>query len=91
MRGAHRAALAMAAILAALSLVAWRQGQAFEVRRELEDLRTQVSMARSEMHSLEGDIRHLSSRERIVRAARERLGLRQPAGRVRIISVDEDR
>ena len=91
MRGVHRAALAMAAILAALSLVAWRQGQAFEVRRDLEEARTEVSMARSEQHALEADIRRMSSREHIVRAARERLGLRQPTGRVHVISLEEGR
>jgi cell division protein FtsL len=90
MRGIHRAALAMAALLASLSVVAWRQGRAFEVQGELEAMRTQVSMARSEQHQLERDIRVLTSRERIVRAAGERLGLRPAAGdQVRILPMAE--
>lgn len=87
MRGVHRAALAMAALLASLSVVAWRQGRAFEVQRELEALRGEVSMARSEQVQLNRDIRVLSSRERVVQAAR-RLGLRPPAGQVRVIQVE---
>lgn len=88
MRGVHRAALAMAALLASLSMVAWRQGRAFEVQQELEDVRSEVSMARSEKVQLNRDIRVLSSRERIVQVARARLGLRPPTGQVRVIQVE---
>ncbi|HSG46170.1 MAG TPA: hypothetical protein VLA43_00020, partial [Longimicrobiales bacterium] len=84
----HRAALAMAALLASLSMVAWRQGRAFEVQQELEDVRSEVSMARSEKVQLNRDIRVLSSRERIVQVARARLGLRPPTGQVRVIQVE---
>ena len=88
MRGVHRAALAMAALLASLSMVAWRQGRAFEVQQQLEDVRSEVSMARSEKVQLNRDIRVLSSRERIVQVARARLGLRPPTGQVRVIQVE---
>jgi len=88
MRGVHRAALAMAALLASLSMVAWRQGRAFDVQQELEAVRGELSMARSEKVQLNRDIRVLSSRERIVRVARARLGLRPPTGQVRVIQVE---
>lgn len=90
MSGLHRAALAMAALLASLSMVAWRQGRAFDVQQELEEVRSQVSMARSEQLQLNRDIRVLSSRERIVQVARARLGLRPPTGQVRVIQVEGD-
>lgn len=90
MRGAgvQRAALAMAALLAALSVIAWRQGRAYELRRELDAVRGELSLAQSERAQLSRDVRVLQSRERIVRVARELLGLRPPAGQVRVISVE---
>ena len=89
MSGVNRAALAMAALLASLSLVAWRQGRGFDAQRDLEELRAELSMAVSEQHQLQRDIRVLESREWIVEAAAKRLGLRPPAGQVRFIEIEE--
>lgn len=86
--GVQRAALAMAALLAALSVIAWRQGRAYELRRDLEAVRSELSLAQSERAQLTRDIRVLQSRERIVRVARRLLGLRPPTGQVRVISVE---
>ena len=82
----HR--LAMAALLASLSVVAWRQGRAYDVQQELEALRTERSLALSNQAQLKRDIRALQSRERVVQVAGELLGLRRPAGQVRVIRVD---
>jgi cell division protein FtsL len=89
-RGAsvHRWALAMAALLASLSVVAWRQGRAYEVQQQLEAVRTERSLALSNQAQLKRDIRVLQSRERIVRVARELMGLRPPTGQVRVIRVE---
>ena len=81
----QRAVLAMAALLAALSFVAWRQGRAYDLHRQVEGVRNELSLAQSERTQLNRDIRVLRSRERIVRVARELLGLRPPAGQVRVI------
>jgi cell division protein FtsL len=84
----HRWALAMAALLASLSVVAWRQGRAYEVQQQLEAVRTERSLALSNQAQLKRDIRVLQSRERIVRVARELMGLRPPTGQVRVIRVE---
>jgi cell division protein FtsL len=78
----------MAALLASLSVVAWRQGRAFEVQQQLEEARADRSLALSNQAQLNRDIRALQSRERIVRVARQLLGLRPPTGQVRVIRVE---
>ena len=88
MRGGYRAALAMAALLASLSLVAWRQGRAYEAREALEELRTELALSRSSQLELKGEIRFLTSRERIRRVAEARLGLKAPSGQVIVVPVE---
>lgn len=87
--GVYRWALAMAALLTSLSIVAWRQGRAYEVAQELDEVRSERSLALSSQVQLNQDIRALQSRERIVRVARELLGLRPPTGQVRVIRVGD--
>lgn len=73
-------ALAVAAILAALSLVTWRQARALEALAEVDRVHREVLLAESERGELLRDIQHLESRARIVADARERLGMRLPEG-----------
>ena len=75
---ASRAALAIAALLAALSLVAWRQARAFEALGELDQVRRQISLAEAERAELYRRLQYLESRGRVVPAARERLGMKTP-------------
>ena len=71
-------ALAVAAFLSALSVVAWRQGRAREVMAERERIREAIALETEVISELEEEIAHLESRRRVVREARERLGLRVP-------------
>ena len=89
MRPGTRAALAMAALLASLSLVAWRQGRAYETRQALDQLRSELALGRSSQVELRGEIRFLTSRERVVEVAARRLGLRNPVDQVIILHVEQ--
>ena len=70
--------LSVAAFLAALSLVAWRQGRAREVMVERELVREEIALETEVRAELLGKIRHLESRRRVVRDAELLLGLRVP-------------
>ena len=76
--GPTRVALAVAALLASLSLVAWRQSRALETMEALDHLRREKSLAVAERVELERRIHHLESRARVVPAARERLEMHMP-------------
>ncbi len=76
--GATRAALAVAALLASLSLVAWRQARALEALAALDGVRQARVLAVAEKAELERRIQYLESRGRVVPAARSRLGMHTP-------------
>lgn len=73
-----RASLTLAVLLMSLGFVTWRQSRAFEVLRELEEVRRDVAEARAEQIELERHIQGLVSRSRVVPAARARLGMHTP-------------
>lgn len=77
--GVVLAALGMAALLGALSLVTWRQARALEVMAEVERVEREISLVQAERAELERRILILESRNHVLVAARERLGLRPPA------------
>lgn len=81
-------ALAVTLLLAALSLVTWRQARAYESLAELDRLRRAVSLEEAERAELERRIQHLESRARVVREARERLGMRTPSAEEIVILTD---
>lgn len=70
-----RAGFAVVALLSSLWTVTWRQGRAFQVLAQLDDVRRQISVADAELVELERSIQVLESRARIVPEARERLGM----------------
>lgn len=76
--GPSLVALAVAALLAALTLVAWRQSRAMEALAELEDVRRETTLVLSERVELERRIQFLESRQRVVPEARARLGMHTP-------------
>jgi cell division protein FtsB len=76
--GSSVVALAVAAFLASLSLVAWRQARALEELIVLDSLRQEVVLAHAERAALLQSIQHLEGRIRIAQIARERLGMIQP-------------
>ncbi len=89
--GVILAALAMAALLGALSLVTWRQARALEARAEVEYLEREISLVRAEHAELQRRILILEGRDHVVRAARERLGLRSPQDHEIVFLTGEDR
>jgi cell division protein FtsL len=76
--GTIRLALCFAALVAALTLVIWRQSIALETLRELDKLRDNRALAEAERSDLMRKIEHLESRNHVVTAARDRLGMRVP-------------
>jgi cell division protein FtsL len=73
-----RAAVTLAVLLGSLGLVTWRQSRALETLAELDELRSATSVARAQVVELGREIQVLSSRARVVPAARERLGMHTP-------------
>ena len=78
--GSLKASVAIALLLAALSLVTWRQARTLEALAELDRLRREVSLMTAERNELGNRIQVLESRGRVVPAAIERLGMRTPNG-----------
>lgn len=76
--GTIRLALCFAALLAALTLVIWRQSNALETLRELDKLRDSRALAEAERSDLLRKIERLESRNHVVTSARDRLGMRVP-------------
>lgn len=80
-------ALAVAALLAALSLVVWRQSRALEALAALDAVDREHSLAVAELSDLERNVEYLESRGRVVPAARERLNMRPPdAAEIELLS-----
>ena len=75
--GTSIVALAVAAFLASLSLVSWRQGQALDTLRHLETLQQEVALEVASREELENRILYLQSRARVVSEAGERLRMRE--------------
>lgn len=78
--GTSRVALAVAAFLASLSLVSWRQGRALDTLADLDALREETSLEAANLEELEGRIRYLESRGRVTEDAQKRLGMRKAMG-----------
>jgi cell division protein FtsL len=70
----------LALLLCALFLVTWRQTRALELETTLRDLETRRALAASERVELDRRIETLRSRARVVRVARERLGMHVAVG-----------
>ncbi|MEX2583938.1 MAG: hypothetical protein WD766_11720 [Gemmatimonadota bacterium] len=65
-------------LLAALSLVTWRQTRGLEMERALRDVRSERAIAEAERVAAARRVEELRSRSRIVAVARERLGMHLP-------------
>lgn len=75
-----RAALLMAALLASLTLVVWRQSRALAVLREIDAVRQERVLEEARRASLARRVEELESRARVAAAARDRFGMRVPSG-----------
>lgn len=65
-------------LLAALSLVTWRQTRGVEMERALQSLQTQRGIAEAERVGAVRRIEELQSRSRVMEVAGARLGMRLP-------------
>lgn len=70
-----RAGFAVVALLGALAMVPWRQSRAMEALGDLDEIRRQTSLVEAERVEMERTIQVLESRGRVVRQARQRLGM----------------
>ena len=77
--GTIRLAFAFAALLAALTMVIYRQSRALEVLRAADEMRGARVIAEAERSELARRIQTLESRTRVVADARERLGMHVPS------------
>jgi hypothetical protein len=73
------AALAVALLLSALSLVAWRQSRALDRLEELDRLEGAISLLTADRDALQSRVQVLESRGHVVPEAGERLDMRIPS------------
>jgi cell division protein FtsL len=66
-------------LIAALGFVVWRQSAGVALEQEIRGIRAEHAIAEAERLELVRRIQALSSRARIVRVARERLGMHLPS------------
>ncbi|MBI4539676.1 MAG: cell division protein FtsL [Gemmatimonadetes bacterium] len=88
--GTGAVALALASLLAALGLVAWRQARARELLGELARVRSERALAEAELTEQVRRVQRLESRARVVPEARHRLGMHLPSS-AEIVILSEDR
>ena len=77
--GTSMIALAVAALLASLSLVSWRQVKALEAMERVDSLRQEHVLDVAVREDLEGRILHLESLGRVAPDAERRLGMKKAA------------
>jgi hypothetical protein len=68
-------------LLVALSVVIWRQTEGVERERALRELETERAVAEADRLAAVRRVEELRSRTRVVRVARERLGMHLPEDR----------
>ena len=84
-----RATVALAVFLGSLGFVTWRQRRALETLAELDQLYSQVSVARAQVIELDREIQVLTSRAQIVPRARAALEMHTPDGSEQVILAIE--
>jgi cell division protein FtsL len=89
--GTSMVALAAAAFLGSLTLVTWRQARALESLERLDQVKRELSLASAEQADLQGRVRVLESRGRIVPEARDELGMRVPDASEMVMLAGETR
>ena len=89
--GTSRVALAVAAFLASLSLVSFRQRDALDTMEALDSLRQERSLQGANREELESRILYLESLGRIVAEAEGRLGMRRATSSDIVLLTGADR
>lgn len=75
--GTSLVALAVAALLASLSLVSWRQRQALLTLERVDSLKHECALEEATLEGLEAQLLYLESPGRVSREAERRLGMRK--------------
>lgn len=83
--GIIRSALSLAVIIAALSIVAWRQSVAREVLEARDAVERHLALSADEREELERRLAVVESRSWVVAQAGERLGMRPASDRELIL------
>lgn len=83
---AGRVVLAIAAVLAALAVVAWRQSATRETMQDLDRADRELAVARDELEEVRRELVAVESRRWIAAEAVRRLGLRPPTQREVILT-----
>lgn len=87
---APRVVLALTVFLGSLALVVWRQGQAYTVMSELDDVHAALELERAENTELHQRIQRYESFAWVTEQARTRLGMHQPEGdELRLLRGDD--
>ncbi len=73
-----RTALLLAVLLASLTLVVWRQSEALEVLRRLDEARRERGVEEARRSALLRRVEQLESRARVSEVAHDRFGMRLP-------------
>jgi hypothetical protein len=89
--GTSMVALAVAAFLASLSLVSFRQRQALDTLQRVDSLRQEGALEGAIKEELELRIRYLESRGRLIAEAERRLGLREASSADIVLLPEEHR
>ena len=74
-----RLVASVAVLLAALSVVVWRQSRTLDVLAWSESVNREISLAEAELTELQRRIQGLESYGRVVLETRERLGMKRAA------------
>jgi len=75
--GTSLVALAVAALLASLSLVSWRQRQALQTLDRVDSLKHECALQEATLEELEARLLQLESWSRVSSEAERRLGMRK--------------
>lgn len=85
-----RVALALTVFLGSLALVVWRQGQAYTVMSELDEVRAEIELERAENAELRQRIQRYESFAWVTEQARTRLGMHVPGSdELRLLRGDD--
>ena len=84
-----RSAVTLAVFLGSLGFVTWRQSRALETLAEWDELRREASVSMAQVVELKREIQVLTSRARVLPAARERLHMHTPDGTELVIQPAE--
>jgi cell division protein FtsL len=90
-RGVGRLLVWLLVLGSALAVVTWRQTEGHQRERALREVRSERAVVEAERMELERRVQALTTRARVVRVARERLGMHLPTdGEIVLLPITGD-